>query len=221
MALTVDLATVKAYLGIAGSPDDPSMDPILSLWIDSAVELIKDMTGRHLEKATYRDTFQQRRTESNHVYVQETPVTGLNLISVGGVVVPETEYKWFGSGRIEFLNWHRHISTWWVHHNQHLVVEYVGGIDVLPATMQAAVYAAIQAAWQAHKQMLTFGGQIKQVSVIDVGQTQFATRTDFSAAAMKNTLDDYLEDYIADNPIFGGHFLQECERIGDAPGSPG
>lgn len=216
--LTLD--TVKAFLGYdIGSPSNTSRDVILQLWLDSAVEIAKKLTGRNLEYGWYRDTFGYRR---EGMYLQEFPIASMISVTVGNsVLTPDTDYQVFlATGRIEFKH-HWHCGREPRHMGAHpLVIEYVGGYTVLPAIVQMAILAGIQAAEQAHVQATTYGGTVKQLTVVDVGTTAFLTRKDWTSAALSQTMNEQLTDFLSNIPVLGAHLLQESEYLGEAPGSP-
>lgn len=217
----ISLDTVKGFLGYStGSPTDTSRDVILQLWLDSAVGYLKLSTGRNLEKALYRDTFSYLPP---HLYLQEFPVSGIQAVNIGNsALILDTDYQaFFSSGRVEFNNCRPYtIGHAWSSSFQRLSFDYVGGYDTLPPVMVMAVMVGIQAAERAQIQTATYGGVVKQITVVDVGSTAFSVRQNYSSAAMQQAMNEHLVDYIANTPGLGTPLLHECERIGDAPGSP-
>lgn len=217
--LTLDL--VKAFLGYStGSPNDAGRDMILQLWLNAAIAYIQQATGRNLELATYRDTFSYR---PKTLYLQEYPITNLISITHGtSVLAVDTDFQVFAAtGRVEFKNmWATPIRSYWMHGYDDLKIDYVGGYTALPDVMVMAALVGIQAAEQAHVQMTTYGGAVKQITVVDVGTTAFQTKQNATSAALQNAINDHLADFISNIPVMGTPLLHETERIGDAPGSP-
>lgn len=223
-AFGIELDTVKAYLGYStGSPTDTSRDALLEIYLNSAISLLQRLTGRSLERALYRDTFD---FHPQHTYLREAPVASVVSVSRGSTVYTDlTDYQVFAeTGRLQFKGYTFQRSPRWNCYSgmgsDYLVVDYVGGYATLPANMLMALLAGVQAAEVYGKQFNTAGGIVKQLTVVDVGTTIYATKTNATTAAMQESMAQHLTDFVSDGGGLGDYLLHETERIGDAPGSP-
>lgn len=219
----IELDTVRAYLGLEnGSPSNVQLDLLLQIWLESAITTVQDISGRSLERAIYRDTFGYRPQVA---YLNELPVEALISVSQSETVFTQsTDFLFFPkSGRMQFLNrafWRG--GPYWGCGYESLVVDYIGGYTTLPASLVMAVLVGIQAAYRSHLNMLTAGGLVKSITVVDVGTTTFDNRLNTSSAVMQQAIDEHLSGFF-DGPtafVLGAPLLHETERIGDAPESP-
>ena len=205
--ITVD--DIKAYIGYT----DSSRDLQLEMLLDAGFAVLKEITGRNLERAIYKDTFQFR--ESRH-YVREFPIQEIEEILVGETPVPATDYLLFEQqGYLHFKN-----PRYFSYFSSYMTVQYVGGYEFLPADMKLALFNSVQAADNIQKQNTQFGGTVKRLSVYDVGVTDLAVPKDGIQGVMRSSMMESLAGYLERHRSLGGWVLMESEYVGPYLGSP-
>jgi hypothetical protein len=207
---SIELSTVKEMLGY--DEDDETRDTVLTMLINGALQALKKLTGRNLEYGQYRDTFGYR---TDRHYLMESPIVSVESVKLGTADVASSEYTVFNnSGRIEFRNCRGGLHT--LDMSSYLTIEYTAGYQTLPADLLMAVFAAIQAADNHSKQQSSYGGQVRRITVADVGSTEFAVQSGSAATAvLKDTLLAQLGDLVDVAPALGAGLLHESELIED------
>lgn len=211
IALTfgIDLAAVKAFLGY--DVLDTSRDPILTALLDASVKELRVITGRNLYYGAYRDTF---TFFAQKTYLREWPVSLLFAVKTDNTEVPSLDFKMFGATGL--LHFHQHrLGSRFFDSGQYCYVDYVGGYATLPADMYLAVMSAVQAADNAQKQSLNYGGAVKKLTVYDVGVTDFGA-VSTSMSIIKDIMNAQLGQYTAVGFSMGTPNLHESEFLGDA-----
>jgi len=205
----IDVTAIKAFLGY--DPTDTSRDAILLALLDASLKNLKDLTGRNLVYGAYRDTFSNFAQKT---YLREWPVTLLHMVSTNLTEIATTEYRFFGASGLLHFHWHRPSSRYFTDNGAYCYVDYVGGYTVLPGDMYMAVMSAIQAADNAQRQSLTYGGAIKRLTVYDVGVTDFGA-TSTSVSIIRDILTGQLSSMMSEYAM-GTPNLHETEYLGPA-----
>lgn len=207
----ISIDDVKAYLGYTDNTRDLQVEAIM----DAVFAAMKTMTGRNLERANYKDTFQ---LAGPRVYVNEYPIQEISSVVISNSAVAETSYTLFkASGLLHFTT---ELTQHYVCPGTYLIVEYVGGYETLPADMKLAFYNAVQAADNFQKQLAQFGGPVKRLAVYDVGVTDLAVPREGMQAAIQASLADGLGQYVERHRSLGGWLVRESEYVSPYVGSP-
>jgi hypothetical protein len=207
----ITLNDVKSFLGYTQTDTSPaaydtSRDAILTVLLNGALELLKTLLGRNLERGTYRDTLEY---QPQRLYLHEWPVVSITSIEIGDVAVDATSYITFLSrGYVFFKRAVERFSD----ETLFLKVVYVAGYETLPDDLFLAVMTAIQAADNANQQIGTQGGIVKRISVYDVGVTDYAVPKDLNNV-MHETMQTLLAPYIERAQSLGAPLLHESELI--------
>lgn len=221
----INLDDVRGYLGyeVPGSPNSHPRDPIIQALINGGVATLQNLFGRNLERAIYRDTFEQLPAK---FYLQESPVEQILAFSNGvsdelsGSPSPNMgSYTLFKpTGLIMYPNnrWTGY-SRWLRGQGGLVTVTYVGGYATLPPDMYLALLSGIQAADSFQKQIGLYGGTIKRLTVYDVGVTELAVPREGTTTILQDTIASQLAPYLSAQNALTGWLLHECERVGDAP----
>lgn len=212
MITGLDLDTVKAYLGYAA--DDHTRDVQIQIFIDAALAALRAFTGRRFEYGQYRDTLRNR---PDKMYTREWPLVSVEEVKVGDTVIDPTEYLVFKEdGQIysKLGDWGHYCSRLWLDDPAFFTVLYTANSAALPGDIYLAVLNAIQGADTASKQLTTYGGLIKRVSVYDVGITDLAVPREGSVSAMRDVLEAQLSNYVDQVGAIGTWRLHESEFIG-------
>ena len=213
----ITLSDVKAYLGYAES--DTSRDVSLQLLLDAGYSALRSLLQRNLEYGLYTDTFQYRTWK---MYLTESPIDQLIAVRQGVNLVDPSEYRVFKtSGMLVFSSWanFRGVPNW-VTDSEYVTVEYVGGYVDLPGDIKLALFNAVQAADNIQKQNTQYGGQVKRLSVYDVGVTDLAVPRDGSITTIESSLRSSLSTYLEQLGGLAGWMVHESEFAGPGSGSP-
>lgn len=216
IAFGITLADIKEFLGY--DEDDETYDAAILVYMDAGLAMLRELTGRQLTRAWYRDTL---AAMPDRLYLREYPVGSIISVQLGGVDVATSDYQAFmNSGYIQFKNFYFPRFSMQIP-GRFMTVDYVGGYETLPGNYLLALYSGIQAAVTQRNQISNYGGAVKRISVYDVGVTDFAvSKSGTSNAVLRETMTEQLGALLASAVSLGAPLLHESELIGDVPGSP-
>lgn len=163
-----DLATAKKYLGIDQS--DPTNDDAIQLTMSGVMDLVEAYLARRLDFAG-PETETLFRVQPGRLYVTRYPIKEIVTID-GEAFDPEDALVDYGAGWIA-----------WETYDFVVEIEYSGGYEVLPPSLEAALWEIFMMEW-AKRDPVTGGpvpgssiiqgsGEISRVTVQDLGTVSF------------------------------------------------
>jgi len=176
--LNVDLASLKAYLGL--DPLVTTDDVYLQMQLDAGIETMQRVLGRTLYHGNYQETIYK---VSDMINLTEYPVRQIISISDIGSAVPDDQYTINKlKGRIVFNNRGYYRRRYCFADVPNIIIEYEAGYDNLPAAYLIPLYDSIGAILNTRDQTDEFGAAVKRVTTYDVGSVDLAVSSNGSAA---------------------------------------